>query len=384
MNKLTFKPDSDNGLTAHQGNALSEYGLILALIALLGIGSLQFLGGSLSGLFNNTGNELKSGRMSKLVSMDFSDAAGQNGGNRMAGTLGTDPSTGLPGMGLADTGGSGTNTTSTDGMTAKTAALSSFDIAKDFSNLANETTSEPYRSYLKEMSDLAYWMGGAEGHLAGIQGLVINPDSTSGNTTYTETNAHIDLYNYELRFQELAAKMQSAPPELRAQVAPMIADVEKQAEPYVSKLEESLEDIGVPTNKPLDLDAYMQTGAARKEVNKMAEEFMEDAYNIETKQNMTSESYNELIENPLEFKATVENVVSSGSASGTASGSTLQDALNLDDAAVGSLVGTYGAISLSPTASAGRTNLTGGRPTTSSVKPAKIKPTTVKAQAIAR
>lgn len=41
-----------------QGQGMAEYGLIIALVALVVIGALSLLGGQLRGVFENIGNKL--------------------------------------------------------------------------------------------------------------------------------------------------------------------------------------------------------------------------------------------------------------------------------------------------------------------------------------
>jgi pilus assembly protein Flp/PilA len=46
-------------MKAERGQTLVEYGLLLALIAVIVIVALLFLGPIISGIFNNVGNELQ-------------------------------------------------------------------------------------------------------------------------------------------------------------------------------------------------------------------------------------------------------------------------------------------------------------------------------------
>jgi hypothetical protein len=199
------------------GNVLTEYGLLLGLLALASVGGLTFMGNSTANLMGQNTNNLNGRSVQDLVSLNFGKS-GKTTNNPSASTVlnPTVAATGTAAASLPLTSGSSgeTNTTSTEGG-RKLLTYESLSQADTVMQIAAASTDPATKDWANNVAKYLYWMGGAEGSFSGISQLAIptNKVSTSdskGNTNsttyaYTQDNALKDLKAYNAALQKLLA-----------------------------------------------------------------------------------------------------------------------------------------------------------------------------------
>jgi Flp pilus assembly pilin Flp len=180
-----------------RGNVLSEYGLLLGLLAVMLIGVLSLLGKSNAGLLGNLAQSAGSSQVQSMVQLQF-NASGQSGGSHSTAAGATIGSL-AP---IGDTAGVSVNTTSVEGQ-KKQITAQTISYGDELETLAKG---------LPQGSDLQLWLtmdiiprvrslAAVEGYASNISTL---KDTISGS--YSADKATADLT--ELR-NELAAKTQN-------------------------------------------------------------------------------------------------------------------------------------------------------------------------------
>ncbi len=131
---------------AQTGNTLSEYAIILGLIAVASVGALSLMGNSLSTQFDtvNQGNAHDS--MTRMSNLNFDNGGkpSSNGGAQLPGK-----SIGANGYPLANVSSSGTNATSMDGNARKTLSVS-YEVANKMLAMANQVDDPALKAWYKE------------------------------------------------------------------------------------------------------------------------------------------------------------------------------------------------------------------------------------------
>jgi Flp pilus assembly pilin Flp len=186
------------------GNVLTEYGLILGLVVLLGVAGLQVTGGSVSSLLG--GFDRNESSVSRLVSLKFGNSNTATAGQSITSgpvtlngagyyTFEIDPATGLPTLKLTDSNtGAVSNATSVDGKQWN--ILGQFHLADSLDKLAAAETDPATSAYLKQLADISYYLAAAEGEADGIPGLELGDN-------YGKLQAAQDIIQYQSQLTQL-------------------------------------------------------------------------------------------------------------------------------------------------------------------------------------
>lgn len=149
----------------YRGNTLSEYALILVLVAVAGIGALSLLGQSTSDLLVSSSDGETHESMMRLVSMDF------GGSGSYSGTGGTGPVSGngspsVPtpvNLRMVESGSGGVNVSSAEGIRinipgAPEPVNKSLTTARQFEYLATHSTNPAMAKLYQDIADEAYFL----------------------------------------------------------------------------------------------------------------------------------------------------------------------------------------------------------------------------------
>lgn len=225
------------GKSSEAGNTLTEYGLAIALIALLGFTGLKVLGGSVSETLGSV--KQNEAPLMRMASLDFGGTGTApsmtvaQGNVPLTGkgyyTLAIDPATGIPSLKATDGGGStATNATSIEGDQWNT--LGGFHIADSLEELAKAQTDPAAQDYLMQMAKTAYYLGAAEGELDGVQGFEFPDD-------YTNLHAYRDVLKFQSELKSLMSKPPAGiDPALLREAMPLAVDVYNIAQTYSNSL----------------------------------------------------------------------------------------------------------------------------------------------------
>lgn len=152
------------------GNVLSEYGLLIGLIAVASVASLNLLGNSLSDGFGNLKGKLDNNYVASILGGPKGGSAATQSG---PGTLSSSSAPGLSsGSGNIDTpylpinldASTDSNVTSSNGSQKVQAVKNSLSIAQQFSKMAEEAVGghETYLQWLKDASMHSFALAGGE------------------------------------------------------------------------------------------------------------------------------------------------------------------------------------------------------------------------------
>lgn len=263
-------------LKAQSGVAIAEYGILLAMVAVLAVGGLTLLGNANFNLFAQAGNIL-----SELGFGDFTplkDTSGEQlavtGAGMAPGTPGStgqsrvylkggdyytmvvDPATGQPSLKMINGAtGVSVNVSSVEGSRFNT--LGSVMLAKKLEELAQTQTDPNLKGYYGQLAKYAYYMGGAEGVMDNV-GEVAWDNVMAGKAdpvtgvyqTYTLGDGLRDLFSYQ---QTLQGLLNNPPVNLDAgefgQVMPYAVDVTNIAQNYLNNFQQFITPDGeVPQN----------------------------------------------------------------------------------------------------------------------------------------
>lgn len=237
-----------------KGASMGEYGLALGLVTTFAIGSMVLLRDSISDLLLGSNGKFSAAGVVAVTNAPSSAGGeaparggaqapeprgGQTGKANFKGSgyygLTTDPATGAPIIQLMETSGGTTNVTSVDGHSH---TLGSARLAMALSDLAAQQTDPALKSYYDKMAELAFYMGGVEGELDGVQGLQLTEDSLN----YKEGSALRDLLMYQGQLQKLIDNPPAgADPQAVAQALPLAADVFNIAQNYLNTFEKHIQ-----------------------------------------------------------------------------------------------------------------------------------------------
>lgn len=165
------------------GNVLSEYGIVLGLLAVISIGTLTLLGDSKAKLLGNVGQNVGSTRVQNMMQLKFNTSTQDGGGKHQANTGNTSL------VLLSNNSGSGVNATSIEGQKRDT-TYQTISYANELQAIADS---------LPNGSDLQLWLtmdliprvrtlAAVEGYAANISSL---QDEISG--AYNADTAFADL-----------------------------------------------------------------------------------------------------------------------------------------------------------------------------------------------
>lgn len=238
------------------GVTLTEYAILIALIAGLSVIGLKLLGNSTSDLFIGTSKSLEASTIAAVASAasptNSSDSENSQWISKPTSKenyqITTDPVTGQPLLELVPTGGSGTNVSSSDGM-QKT--LGTFMVAETLTKMAN-AEKDPYaQSYYSKLAELTYYLGGTEGVMENIDSLQVSEEVTIGKNKkaeeieapYTPQNALSDLMTYQ---NELEALLSSPPlgvsKEAVNKVTPLVKSSLEIADSYIENNQDFIQE----------------------------------------------------------------------------------------------------------------------------------------------
>lgn len=272
-----------------QGSTVTEYAIILGLVTVLSIAGLTMLGGSTKGLVQGNTAGLTGKQAQSIVSMEF---GGQNSSGTSMRQLVLDPSTGLPTMMVTAGSSSGTNTTSTEGMTAQ--AQHTIDLASTLQESTDKITDPATLEWARQITRSVYYLGGAEGSIAGIDALsVTDVREKNKNITYTDANALKDIYKYQ---NDLLTMIQNPPAGAdTATINSLAMDAWNSAQGYVQMLSPYIKTDGSIDNKALTQSDYNTNVGNVK---------------------LTKDTYDSLVDYE-DLQQNTEQVLNDGSATGT-------------------------------------------------------------------
>jgi hypothetical protein len=222
-----------------QGNVLTEYGLILGLIALVGVAAVKTHGLSVSELLG--GFDKSKQPVSHMAELNFQLTSGKQqtqnpvakGAVPLKGpgyyTVAINPHTGQPILQLTDNNSNAvTNATSIDG--SQWNSLGQFRLANSLEDLAAAEQDPAARNYLNKLAKYSYYLGLAEGELDNVPNLQL-PDN------YWHIDALKDVISLKAEIQ----KLMNNPPstisqESLTQALPLATDVYNIAQSYSNKL----------------------------------------------------------------------------------------------------------------------------------------------------
>jgi len=260
------------------GVAVTEYALLLAMIAVLAIGGVSMLGDASHDLFAQVGNEFYKLGFGTFTPLKGSmKALALQVGGLMNGAVGApgsiasskaylkgggyynvviNPATGQPRLKLVNgTSGVNINVSSVEGSRFNT--LGSVMLAAKLDTLAEQQTDPQLKDYYAKLARLSYYMGGAEGVMDNVGELAwgnVYPqtlDLATGNIqVYSLGDGLRDLNAYQDQFQAL---LSNPPANLNAQefrqVIPYAADSSNIAQNYLNNYQQFLGPNGeVPKN----------------------------------------------------------------------------------------------------------------------------------------
>lgn len=198
------------GKQVESGNALTEYGLIIALVALLGGSAIVMLGDAVLETLASLNGSNAVAASSQLTAPPGGDVAvatpPSNSLSSVSGAgplgLSTDPQTGALTVIFPD--GSGVapeNATSVDGSQMNT--IGSLRLGYTLEELASNTTDPAMQGYYLELARLSYFSGLIEAEIER------NNDFMDGDASYPLTTAFNELLSYQ---QQIKTLMESPPP----------------------------------------------------------------------------------------------------------------------------------------------------------------------------
>jgi Flp pilus assembly pilin Flp len=270
------------------GNTLAEYGLMLGLLALLIVGGLKLLGGSMNTMYERPNTKFAPIQMKQYVSLQFSPTSGNISGQlKSANTLAT------PTLGLNSGTSGGINATSVEGTTPYITG----DIASTIEQLSLQISDPEAQSYAQTIATMLYGTTLSEGFLTEVPGLSGNI-ITSKDPGYSKANALRDIYN-GTRYAQTAVKQLS-----KGSLAndPAVKKIIRLANIAINKAK---------TDYPLDIIAQNalldNTNASLADINRI---FFNGKEGYSTKQS-TINDLSLLGENPLPdlAKSTVKKMV---------------------------------------------------------------------------
>jgi hypothetical protein len=211
------------------GVTFTEYGILISLVAVVGMVGLQAMGHSADHLFQGASRTLESGGTLSLLNANGSggstgSATGNMGtlsGKQLANgsaryQIVTDPVTGQPNLKLVggDTS-TGTNVSSSEGMQE---TLGSMMVAEQLQAMADAQTDPAAKDYYTQLATWTYYLGGTEGVMDNVKGLTID-EVFKGNKAYTRQNALTDMQTYQ---ETIADLLTNPPPGVSAQTISMV------------------------------------------------------------------------------------------------------------------------------------------------------------------
>lgn len=188
---------------AHAGQSTTEYGLIIASIAIVAIICLSNLGPNLSQLFKQNSDSLLASQASALEDMpsqanntkpSATSIAEYDQGGTGYYTLVPDPETGKFKLMTMTESTTPVNVTSLDGSQRNT--LGSLRIANTLFQRAEEATNLELKNYYQKMAEKAYYLGAVEGYMDKVVGF-------SDNAEYTNGNALKDIGTFKREIRDL-------------------------------------------------------------------------------------------------------------------------------------------------------------------------------------
>lgn len=238
-------------MNAFRGNTKTEYAIIISLVAVLGIGAVAGLGGSISKLLK--GKELNGGQNDSgayhMTMLDFNGPRASQGSNAPSGTgyyqvvMGPD---GRPQLVPVNGNGANTNATSVEGNDWN--ALGSLMLGKSMMDLADAQTDPAMKAYLQELADKIFYLSGAESELDDIPYLSIEPSDKgrNNNKNYSKGNALEDIYSLknEIRAMLDDPRMQQLSPQDQIMATAYGADAYNIGQEYVNSLSQFIDQNG--------------------------------------------------------------------------------------------------------------------------------------------
>lgn len=180
-------------LHCHPGNAISEYGLMLTLVAGLVLVSLYGLRDSVAQLFTNASSKVVDYNVLAPVGIEKGTSVSKAMGGSNSGI---DPLRGQSQsiqMGLGSDSTS-TNVTSVDG--DDITSVNTWGQAQTLEQLAQQEKNPAFAAYYAELAKLSYYLGAAEGRLDGLEPFMF------AESVYEPDDALVDLMSLQAQLQD--------------------------------------------------------------------------------------------------------------------------------------------------------------------------------------
>ena len=263
-----------------RGNTLTEYSILLGLVAVAGIAAVVSLGDSLDNLVGANGIAGRLERLSSPGATQLQTGTLLNKGSVSLQGVGfevmsRDPVTGEPILVTTKSNGGASNATSVDG--DQWSSEGSARLAQELDDLALVQTDADASTWMSEMAKLAYFQGGAEGMLEGQQLSPFDPSMVAANMNgqeYTAANAVTDLKTYQAQLKNL---MQNAPASVsqadRTRAVALASDAYNIAQTYAtqhaSAVDPNVSPGGAPFDRLLSLDTLKADARAKLAANQV-------------------------------------------------------------------------------------------------------------------
>lgn len=199
-----------------KGNTLSEYVIIISLIAVASFAALQLLGNSVTGHYDKISHGNSGSTIQKMSTLDFSSPK-PNGGN-FAITLSPEGTN----LGLTGSGNSGVNATSLDGI-RETHIGRVIGSANHLKLMADNITDPALKALLQESADISLRLSTSEAAVEvmkannsdGVMGDLVRAGGLKVLTMRDSVNS-VDAYRAELegKLAQLKSMSSSDPEEL--------------------------------------------------------------------------------------------------------------------------------------------------------------------------
>jgi Flp pilus assembly pilin Flp len=217
--------------SGYPGATITEYAILIGLVGVVCIIGLKALGGSLTHVLSAASNGMAADNTLNLLNPIEKPPATASLNLKGAGYASIQMRRGQPFLQVGLSGqGVSVNSTSIDG---KFNTLGTMMIANQLDQLAEQETDPALKAYYRQLADVSFYMGAAEGEIDGAPGLDLGDSDAVG--TYSRGNALQDIYRYH---QTLSNLLANPPDGLNKQeflqVAPLGTDVYNIGQNYLN------------------------------------------------------------------------------------------------------------------------------------------------------
>jgi len=159
--------------TAQSGNTLSEYAIILGLIALASVGALSLMGNSISAQFDTVNQGNAHDTLTRMSNLNFETGkpSSGNGAGQLSGK-----SIDANGYPLANVSSSGTNATSMDGNVKKNLSVS-YNVANKMLAMAEQVSDPALKAWYQEAATRTLKLASSQAAYELASRNITNPDN---------------------------------------------------------------------------------------------------------------------------------------------------------------------------------------------------------------